>query len=129
MADSLPCAIGNLPSAICYPPMDCHFLLLLPVLGLGLFFVFPWPIALALYLPILGGSLWMYAKMWEAMRQPVTTGPEALIGAEGEALGPDIARVLSETWRVRSDIPLRPRMRVRVIAREGLTLLVEAKEG
>ncbi|MBI3761356.1 MAG: hypothetical protein HY260_05770 [Chloroflexi bacterium] len=109
--------------------MDCHFLLLLPVLGLGLFFSRPWPIALALYLPILGGSLWMYVKMWEAMRQPILSGPEALIGAEGEALGPDTARVLSEMWRVQSNAPLRPRMRVRVVAREGLTLLVEPMEG
>jgi len=108
--------------------MDCHFLLLLPVLGLGLFFVLPWPIALVLYLPILGGSLWLYAKAWEAMRRPIVMGPEALIGAEGEALGPDTARVLSETWRVQSPIPLQPRMRVRVVARQGLTLLVEPKE-
>lgn len=108
--------------------MDCHFLLLLPVLGLGLFFIFPWPIALALYLPILGGSLWVYAKMWEAMRQPVTTGPDAVIGAEGVALGPDIARVQAEMWRVRSPVPLRPWMHVKVIAREGLTLIVEPME-
>ena len=109
--------------------MACHFLLLLPVLGLGLFFVLPWPIALALYLPILGGSLWLFAKLREAMRRPVTAGPEALIGAEGEALGPDTARVRSETWHVRSEAPLRSRMRVRVLARQGLTLLVEKKEG
>ncbi len=109
--------------------MICHFLLLAPVLGLGLFFIFPWPIALAVYLPILAGSLWLYAKMWEAMRRPVAIGPEALIGADGEALGPDTARVQSETWRVRSTVLLRPRMRVRVIAREGLTLLVEPMEG
>lgn len=109
--------------------MLCHFLLLLPVLGLGLFFFLPWPIALALYVPIIGGSLWVYAKVWEAMRRPVTIGPEALIGAEGEVLGSDIARVLSETWRVRSSSPLRPGMCVRVLAREGLTLLVEPKEG
>ena len=109
--------------------MICHFLLLLPVLGFGLFFFLPWPIALALYLPLLGGSLWMYAKVWEAMRQPVASGPEALIGADGEALGSDTARVQSETWRVRCVAPLRPKMRVRVIAREGLTLLVEPMEG
>ncbi len=108
--------------------MDCHFLLLLPVLGLGLFFIFPWPIALALYLPILGGSLWAYTKMWEVMRRPVTSGPDAVIGAEGVALGPDIARVQAEMWRVRSSIPLRPWMRVKVIAREGLTLVVEPME-
>ena len=115
--------------AISDKPVDCHFLLLLPILGLGLFFVLPWPIALALYLPILGGSLWLYAKAWEAMHWPIAMGPEALIGAEGEALGPDTARVLSETWRVHSPVPLRPRMRVRVVARQGLTLFVEPKEG
>ncbi len=108
--------------------MDCHFLLLLPILGLGLFFILPWPLALTLYLPILGGSLWMYVKVWEAMRRPVTTGPETLVGAEGEALGLDTARVQSETWRVRSSVPLRPRMPVKVVAREGLILLVEPKE-
>lgn len=109
--------------------MDCHFLLLLPVLGLGLFFVLPWPIALVLYLPILGGSLRLYAKAWEAMHWPVAIGPEALISAEGEALGLDTARVLSETWHVQSSIPLHPGMRVRVVARRGLTLWVEPTEG
>lgn len=107
--------------------MPCHFLLL-PVLGLGLFFVLPWPTALALYLPILGASLWGYSKMWQAMRRPVAWGPETLVGAEGVIIGTDTARVSSEIWRVRARVPLQPRMRVRVIRREGLRLWVEPEE-
>jgi membrane-bound serine protease (ClpP class) len=64
-----------------------------------------------------------------ARRRPVVTGGEELPGMEGEALedisGEGWARVHGELWRVRSQQPLPRGARVRVTARQGLTLEVE----
>ena len=64
-----------------------------------------------------------------ARRRPVLTGSEELQDSEGEALE-DIAaegwaRVHGETWRVHSAVPLKRGARIRVTARQGLTLEVE----
>jgi membrane-bound serine protease (ClpP class) len=59
----------------------------------------------------------------------VVTGAEALIGAEGEALfwpgTQGRVRVMSEIWRGRAAAELQPGTRVKVIAREGLVVVVE----
>jgi membrane-bound serine protease (ClpP class) len=66
-------------------------------------------------------------------RRPVVSGREELIGAPGEVMqdfeGEGWARVHSETWRVRSRLPLRAGERIRVRAMHGLTLEVEPDEG
>ena len=63
-------------------------------------------------------------------RRPVVTGGEALIGANGEAVswqdGEGRVRVNGEIWLARSDRPLAAGSRVRVVARDGLVLRVEA---
>jgi membrane-bound serine protease (ClpP class) len=62
-------------------------------------------------------------------KHPVVTGKEALLGAEGEALGWEQdegrVRVQGEVWRARSTRPLAPGSRVKVVNREGLVLYVE----
>ena len=62
-------------------------------------------------------------------RRPVVTGREQMIGAAGEALEDfereGWARVRGESWRVRSDVPVRQGQRLRVTAMEGLVLTVE----
>jgi len=61
-----------------------------------------------------------------ARKRPIMTGAEQLIGSEGEVLeGEGWARVHGELWRVHSQIPITPGMKVRVIARQGLILEVE----
>ncbi|HEX9191057.1 MAG TPA: NfeD family protein, partial [Candidatus Deferrimicrobiaceae bacterium] len=61
------------------------------------------------------------------LRKPVS-GPEGMIGAEGEALldfdGKGKVRVLGELWDARCDVPLRKGDRVVVTAREGMMLIV-----
>jgi membrane-bound serine protease (ClpP class) len=61
-------------------------------------------------------------------RAPVT-GAEALTGAPGEVVfwqGTEgRVRVLSEIWKARAVVPLAAGDRVKVIAREGLTVIVE----
>ncbi len=62
-------------------------------------------------------------------KRPVVTGKEALLGAEGEAVGwqqeEGRVRVLGEIWRARATQPLTPGTRVKVIDRDGLVLFVE----
>ena len=63
-----------------------------------------------------------------ARRRPVVTGHEELIGSVGvvleDAEADGWARVRSEQWRVRSDVPLRRGQDVRVTGRDGLVLSV-----
>jgi len=75
----------------------------------------------AFFLAVLG----MVVK---SRRRPVVSGREEMIGAVGEALedfaGTGRVRVHSETWNARSDVPVRRGERVRVVALEGLLLVV-----
>jgi membrane-bound serine protease (ClpP class) len=61
--------------------------------------------------------------------QPVVTGNATLIGRSGEVLNWSAAQgevhVHGERWRARAFAPLAPGQRVRVVGREGLTLVVE----
>jgi membrane protein implicated in regulation of membrane protease activity len=105
-----------------------HLILLLPILALGLFFAFRWPIALILYLPILLGSLAAFLKVLHAQRQPRTTAEEAMVGAsavvievrEGEAL----VEYQGEIWQAVSAVPLHPHEEVLIQAVNGLRLTV-----
>jgi membrane-bound serine protease (ClpP class) len=64
-------------------------------------------------------------------RRPVVSGREYLIGAAAEALedfeAEGWARVQGETWRVRSNAPVRRGDRLQVKAIEGLVLTVEVQ--
>ncbi|RKT46010.1 NfeD family protein [Thiocapsa rosea] len=65
----------------------------------------------------------------KAHRQPVASGSEELAGALGEAVsgfpGPGSIHLHGEIWTAESDRDITPGTPVRVIARHGLTLLVE----
>jgi membrane-bound serine protease (ClpP class) len=69
--------------------------------------------------------------MVRSRRRPVVSGKEYLIGAAGEALedfeGEGWARVQGETWRVRSNAPVRRGERLQVKAIDGLVLNVEVE--
>ena len=64
-------------------------------------------------------------------RRPVVTGREQMIGASAEALEDfereGWARVHGESWRVRSNAPVRRGDRLQVTAIDGLTLTVEVE--
>jgi membrane-bound serine protease (ClpP class) len=64
-----------------------------------------------------------------AMRTPVATGVEAMIGASAEVVGefPGRGRVRfgGELWSARSAVPMRPGDAARIVKVEGLTLWVE----
>jgi len=69
----------------------------------------------------------------KSRRLPMVSGRETLVGATGEVLadfeGEGWARVQSETWRVRSNAPLKAGERVRVNGIEGLVLDVRPDTG
>jgi membrane-bound serine protease (ClpP class) len=66
-----------------------------------------------------------------ARRRPVVSGRESLVGATGEVLhdfeNEGWARVQGETWRVRSNAPLKAGEHVSVAGLDGLVLQVEKK--
>ena len=61
----------------------CHLILFLPFFAVPLFWIFPFATALPLYLFVLGISLFLYFKIFQAMRQEVKTGHEAMLGKKG----------------------------------------------
>jgi len=89
--------------------------IVLPVLGLPLFWILPLRQALPLYVLFLGaftGTMWI---MHRTMHYPKATGPEPLIGEEGEVVSetgggygpPYMVRVRGELWSAESRDALR----------------------
>lgn len=98
----------------------------LPGYGIPWALILPFAVASALF------SFFVAGMALRARRRPVVTGAEELVGASGEVLE-DMehegwARVHSEQWRVRSDVPLKRGSRIRVRAREDLVLDVEPQK-
>ncbi len=108
--------------------MLCHLPYLSLLLGLILFWIFPWQVALPLYLVLVGVSaiyIWITVRTF---RQPVQTGREAMMGAQGVVIRDGflpVVRISNELWNARSDGPLVAGDAVRVVALEGLRLRVE----
>jgi membrane-bound serine protease (ClpP class) len=87
------------------------------------------PVVLALAFATLVFFGVVFGLLLRSRRRAVMTGPEALAGATGEVVSWNGAegrvRVMSEIWRARAAVPLIPGARVKVIARDGLTVVVE----
>lgn len=64
----------------------CHLLLVLPLVSLILFWLLPIEVAATLYSFILLFCAILYWLIWKAMRRPVTTGVEGMIGAVGQVI-------------------------------------------
>jgi membrane-bound serine protease (ClpP class) len=73
--------------------------------------------------------LGVLTMLLRSRKRPPITGGEALLGAMGEAAmwrgSEGRVWIGGENWRARAKGPLQPGMRVKVIARDGLVLLVE----
>lgn len=108
--------------------MWCHLVFLTPVLGLVLFWIFPGPVALGLYLVLLVVSGAIYVATYRAMRLPVTTGAEGMIGARGRIVvdirSRGTVRVLNELWTAEANEAIPADTPVRVIGVRGLVLQV-----
>lgn len=88
------------------------------------------PLVIAAAAAVTGGLfLLVLAMLLRSRKRVVITGKEALLGAAGEALSwqgeEGRVRIKGEIWRARAVGPLKPGIRVKVIAREGLVLVVE----
>ena len=107
----------------------CHVLLLLPLVALPVFWIAPLAIALPVYGAVLATSAAIYWYAIQAMRRPVETGAEALIGEIGvviESRGTNLlVRARSEIWHAKSAAQWRVGDRVKVVAVVDLTLQVE----
>ncbi|MEJ2048802.1 MAG: NfeD family protein [Calditrichota bacterium] len=57
-----------------------HFVLLMPLLAIVLFWILPLSVALPVYLVILIASILIYISLLRAMHRPVTTGQQSLLG-------------------------------------------------
>jgi len=108
--------------------MWCHLLFLVPVVGLGLFWFLPWPVASVLYVAGVAPSVLIAWVGWRALQAPPATGKEAMVGEAAEALT-DLApygqvRYGNDLWTARSPVPVTSGGRVRIIAVDGIKLHV-----
>lgn len=107
----------------------CHLLLLLPLLALPVFWIWPISVSLPAYALTSGISVAAYVAALKAMRRPVLTGRECMVGATGHVVGVEDGRVTveigSELWAAQSDNRLTVGDVVRVASVDGLRLRVE----
>ncbi len=98
----------------------------LPGYGIPWMLIVPVAVTSALF------SFFVAGMAIKARARPVVTGAEEMIGAAGEILedmeDEGWARVHSEQWRVRSNVPLKRGSRVRVRVRHDLILDVEPEK-
>ncbi len=89
----------------------CHLILMMPVLGLPVFWLWPMAVAAPVYTVIIVLSALLYFFTLRAMRRPVLTGSEELLQSIGEVVEvrDRLARVRvhSEIWNAESSNELR----------------------
>ena len=107
----------------------CHLILVLPVLGLAVFWLWPLSVAAPVYAVILAISLAMYYLIMQAVRRPVMTGAEEILQKTGKVLevrGRKISvRVRGEIWNAESSDRLHTGDDVSITGLEGLVLRVQ----
>lgn len=107
-----------------------HLLLILPIIALAAFWIWPLATAAPVYAAVLVISMLIYGMLIRSMRQPVRTGREEMLHATGTVLrtaGPRAVwiRVHGEEWKARTGgAELRPGETVRIVGIDGMTLRV-----
>ena len=107
--------------------------MLLPVIVLPVFWVFPFGEALPIYLfsvSLFAGMMWV---MHRTMKYPRMTGAESLAGKTAEVVSrtslgygpPYMVRILGELWSADSKDPLQIGEKVTVIRVQGNSVLVK----
>jgi len=64
----------------------CHLLLLLPVLALPVFWLWPLSVAGPVYAVVVVVSVLVYQLVWKAWKAPPANGPQKLIGETGRVV-------------------------------------------
>jgi len=107
----------------------CHIVLILPVLGLVVFVMLPFDIALPVYAVILSFSIYIYIIVMKAMKKPVETGKEEMIHEIVYVLDSvkpyGHVQFQNEIWNASSDEVLRKGDKAEIIGMNGLTLIVK----
>lgn len=110
----------------------CHLVLLLPLFGLTVFWIWPPAVAAPVYLVVVAVSAGVYYLTFVSMRLPVTAGPETLAGARGKVVsmksGELRVRVQSEVWGANASEILHLGDPVEVTRVDGLTLNVKRSD-
>jgi membrane protein implicated in regulation of membrane protease activity len=105
----------------------CHLILLMPIVALPVFWVFPLLVAGPLYAVVFVLSVAFYVAVVRTMRRPPETGREGILHASGvvERVAGDTlsVRINGEHWKARCrGEQLAPGDPVDVVSIEGLTL-------
>ena len=107
----------------------CHILWMLPILGLPLFWIFDFWVALPLYLGLLAITGVMMLLTVEVLKKPASSGIEAMYGDTAEvveALKPrGRVRYHNQLWYATARAPVEVGETVRIVGNRGLCLLVE----
>ena len=110
----------------------CHLLLLMPLVGLPIFWIWPLAIAAPVYAVILALSVWLYLLMIRSMHKPLMLGRASLLHKHGVVVdagrGDLRVRVLSEVWQAHSDEALNAGDTVEVVGMDGLVLEVSGAD-
>ena len=114
----------------------CHLILLMPILGLPLFWFLPLDYALPSYAAIVLISALLYWLIMRAMRKPLQDGFQSLIGTEAEVVSkraPDHSaqyqvRSQGELWTAYSADVLEIGEWVNIVAVKGIGVVVKRAE-
>lgn len=106
----------------------CHLLLLMPFASLIVFWLLPFEQALTVYLVILTACAVLYWLIWKAIRRPVATGIEGMIGRIGTVIqiGEKKAKIFykGEIWNATSAEQISLGDSVEITRVERMTLIV-----
>ena len=113
----------------------CHLPLLMPVIGLPVFWLTPLSFAIPFYIVIVLISGLLYRAVIKSMRKPLETGVLSLVGSEAEVvskLSPGhsaqyVVRSGGELWTARCIDVLQPGETVSIAAIRGIGLVVERR--
>lgn len=111
----------------------CHLILLLPLLGIPLFWLLPFNYALLSYVVIVLISVLLYWVITKAIRKPVQDGFQSLIGTKAEVVSRltpgHLARYLvrshGELWSAYTRDTLQPGEEVNIVGVRGVGIVVE----
>ena len=114
----------------------CHLILLMPVLGLPLFWLLPLGYALPINIALWLLSAFLYRLIRKAMRKPVRDGFQSLIGTEVEVVSRRTAthsarylvRAQGELWSAYSRDTLGVGEWVNIVAVRGIGVVIERAE-
>ncbi|MDT8403197.1 NfeD family protein [Sulfuriflexus sp.] len=107
----------------------CHLILLMPLLAIPLFWLWPVSTAVPVYSAVLILSGWVYLLVFRAMKRSVKTGSEEILQSVGEVIEVEnniaSVQVHSEIWQAESSDKLQKGDLVKVVGIKGLTLKVK----